>query len=163
MFFFFLLHVFFCSVCVCVCLFFCFFCSACFCFSLENDATHAKHAQACLFCSAFVVIFLRKTETFLKSVHIRTGKREVFCKKRLQPMFFSGKPLSFSRKLHSARGANKKNKKKTRPGVCVCVCVCFFLLCVRSPPRSLTHSLAYPWLLGGNNNLKQHLSFIKVL
>ena len=143
-----------CSVCVfSVCV-----CSACFCFSLENDATHAKHAQACFFCSAFVVGIFEKNETFLKSVNIRrfcTGKREVFCKKHYNLCFFR-KPLSFSRKLHSARGA----KKKKTPW-CVCVCVFFALRAL--PALSLTHSRAYPWLLGGNSNLKEHLSCIKVL
>ena len=42
-----------------------------------------------------------------------------------------------------------------------CVCVCFFALRALPAP-SLTHSLAYPWLLGGNSDLKQNLSFIKV-
>ena len=40
---------------------------------------------------------------------------------------------------------------------CVCVCVCVFLLRVRSPARSLTDSLACPWLFGGNLHLKQNL------
>ena len=66
---------------------------------------------------------------------------------------FSGKPLSLSRKLHSARGAKKK---KNTPGLCF-----FFALRALPPPRSLTHSLACPWLLGGNSHLKQNLSFIK--
>ena len=49
--FFFLLRVFF----FVLCLFSVFFVLRVFCFSLENDATHAKHAQACFFCSAFFV------------------------------------------------------------------------------------------------------------
>ena len=53
--FFFLLRVLFCSVC-----FFCFFVLRVLCFSLENDATHAKHAQACFLCSAFFVGFFEK-------------------------------------------------------------------------------------------------------
>ena len=138
----------------CVVFFLCF-CSACFCFSLENDATHAKHAQACFFCSAFFVgFFEKKTETFLKSVNIRrlcTGKREVVCKKHYN-LCFSGMLLSFSRKLHSARGANKKTRTSA----------CLFFAPRALPAPSLTHSLACPWLLGGNSNLKQNLSFIKV-
>ena len=37
-----------------------------FYFSLENDATHAKHAQACCFCSAFFVGIIEKTRDFLE-------------------------------------------------------------------------------------------------
>ena len=61
-FFFVLLRVFFCSVC-----FFLFFVMRVFCFSLENDATHAKHVQACFFCSAFFVGFFgRKNRDLLE-------------------------------------------------------------------------------------------------
>ena len=42
--------------------------------------------------------------------------------------------------------------------------VCVFFVALRALPAPLlTHSIAYPWLLGGNGNLKQHLSCIKVL
>ena len=130
--FFFLLRVFFCYVS-----FFCIVVLRAFCFSLENDATHAKHAQACFLCSAFFVgIFEKKNETFLKSVNISrlcTGKREVVCKKHYNLRFFR-KTSVF---LKKATQRTRSQKKKHAPGRV------FFLLRVRSPtPRSLTHSLA---------------------
>ena len=124
---------------------FCFFCvflvccSACFCFSLENDATHAKHAQACFFCSAFFAGL--KNETFLKSVSIPrfcTGKREVVCKKHYNLCFFRKTSVFLKKATQRTRSKKKQKQKNTHQGVFF-----FFVLRVRSPPpRSLTHSLA---------------------
>ena len=136
-------------------MFFCFFVLRVFCFSLENDATHAKHAQACFFFLHSLWEFLRKTETFLNSVNICrfcTGKRKVFCKKHYNLCFFQ-ENLCLSQESYTAHAEQKKKKPW-----------CAFFFALRAlPAPSLTHSLAYPWLLGGNSNLKQNLSFIKAL
>ena len=109
-----------------------------FCLSLDNDATHAKHAQACFFlCCTRCGNFWQKTKLSLNSVNIRrfcTGKRDVFCKKHCNLCFFRKTSVFLNKATQRTRSI-----KKTRPGVCV-----LFLLCVRSPPpRSLTHSLAF--------------------
>ena len=92
------------------------FCWACFTFF---SATHAKHAQARFWALHAWRSLRQETTTFLKNVDIQKSFSrtcEVFCKKSVQPMLFR-KPLSFSRRLRSTRGA----KTITCPGVCVCV------------------------------------------
>ena len=127
-----------------------------FLFLSRKRCNSRKTCPGMFFCSAFFVgFFEKKTENFLKSVDIRrfcTGKREVVCKKHYNLWFFRKTSVFLKKATQRTR-----SKKKKHQGV-------FFLLRVRSPtPHSLTHSLACPWLLGGNSNLKLNLSFIKVL
>ena len=76
-------------------------------------------------------------------------------------MFLFRKTSVFLKK--ATQRMRSKKKKKKHWGVCVCVRVCFIFVALRAlPAPSLAHSVAYPWLLGGNINLKQNLSFIKV-
>ena len=92
--------------------------------------------------------FLRKNRDFLEKCKC-TGKREVVCKKTLQPMLFQETSVF----LKKATQRTRSKKKKHAPGR-----VFFWLPC----PRSLTDSLALG-SMGGNSNLKQNLGFIKVL
>ena len=143
MFFFFLLRVFFCSVpfFFSVFLFYVFF---------SGKRCNSRKTSPGMF---FFVLhslweFLRNTETFLKIVNIRrfcTGKREVVCKKHYNLCFQEN--LCLSQESYTAHALGR---------------VVFFAPRALPAP-SLTHSLACPWLPGGNSNLKQNLSFIKVL
>ena len=136
--FFVLLRVCFCSLSVCVCvsflllLLFSVFCSACFCFSLENDATHAKHGQACFFVLHPLLDFLRKTRNFLEKLNIGrfcTGKRVVFCKKHDNLCIFP-ENLCLSQESYTAHAEQKQRHDL----------VCF-LFCSACAPRPLAHSL----------------------
>ena len=104
-------------------------------------------------------MIFEKNRNFLeKSVNIRrlcTGKRDVFCKKHYNLCFFRETSVLLKKATQRTR-----SKKKSTPW-CVCVCVCVFFALRALPAPSLTHSLACRWLLGGNSNLKQNLSFIK--
>ena len=125
-----------------MCLFFLFVCSACFLFLSRKRCNSRKTCPGTFFCSALVVGIFEKNETFLKSVNIRrfcTAKREVFCKKTLQPMHFQENPC-LSQESYTAHVEPKKKKKKTW-------CVCFF--CSACAPHPLAHSLTRlplaPW------------------